>query len=396
MPRPFRLLSIVKTTLCLSLSSSVILAQLPVLAKDKPAQSLPPLAPEIKREASAPTNGVNQADSELPAPSAAPEGEMPAVAPELNRLRIPDKLPSSSSGNFFDLHAQQIDVQAQRNDLRIGRPADGAYDRSPAPLNGILNDQTLTGNAFNQPPPALQAQADRGGSLTGHTLTQVDLQKLAAHDVVLLIDRSASMASMDCPNGSIGKSVGLLPSLLGIPFASTSRWNWCLQQTSELSRQTQNIYDRGITVVLFSSGFMSFPNVTMDRLPQIFQQNSPAGGTNLAQPLAVEIGEYLKRREYTRGNAKPVMIGVITDGCPNNRQAVREAIIEATQLMKRPDEITIIFFLIGGMDFMGERFVNELVNNLPNQGARFPIVKEVSFGELQQVGLAKAIAQNLR
>jgi hypothetical protein len=89
------------------------------------------------------------------------------------------------------------------------------------------------------------------------------------------------------------------------------------------------------------------------------------------------------------------MIGVITDGCPNNRQAVREAIIEATQLMKRPDEITIIFFLIGGMDFMGERFVSELVNNLPNEGARFPIVREVSFGELQHIGLAKAIAQNL-
>jgi Mg-chelatase subunit ChlD len=131
-------------------------------------------------------------------------------------------------------------------------------------------------------------------------------------------------------------------------------------------------------------------------LPQIFSQNAPAGGTNLAQPLAVEIGEYLRRREYSRGNAKPVMIGVITDGCPNNKQAVRESIIQATQLMKRPDEITIIFFLIGGMDFMGERFVNELTNNLTSEGARFPIVREVSFGELQHIGLAKAIAQNLR
>lgn len=380
MQAPEKLLSYLQhTSICLSLTCSM-LTPLLVQAKEPAANSLPPLAPEIKRSASSPESAHA---SELPPPSAAPEGEMPLAAPEIHPHRSTE-LDSSRSSNLFNLHAQTFDLQAQQGGLRIGRPTEGSFESNPA----------LSANTDRQ---VLPARIDtNAGKTNGRSLTQVELQKLAAHDVVLLIDRSASMASMDCPNGAIGRSVGLLPSLLGVPFASTSRWNWCLQQTSELSRQTQNIYDKGITVILFSTGFVSFPNVTLDRISQIFGQNSPAGGTNLAQPLAVAIGDYLQRREYTHGNTKPVMIGVITDGCPNNRQAVRESIIQATQLMRRADEITIIFFLVGGMDFMGERFVNELVNNLPSQGARFPIVKEVSFGELQRTGLARAIAQNLQ
>lgn len=327
-----------------------------------------------------------------------PSEDMPPPAPEIQKEVQP------SPSQLFNLQAQQIDVRAadQRNML------------PPPAMQGMMPrygmGQPYYGNAQNYNANAngnyLNGNVNQSGD--PRTLTQVDLRKMANHEVVLLIDRSSSMTAMDCPNvgGSTHQSFapkmgGLMSALMGVPLLSsmgmgTSRWEWCLHQTSDLSRQTQQIYSQGITVVLFSSGFVTLPNVTLDQLPRVFNDNFPFGGTNLGPALGSQIGEYFRRREYTGGNIKPLMIGIITDGCPNNRQAVRQAIIQATQLMRGPQEITIIFFLIGGMDYVGEAFVQDLTVNLVRQGARFPIVRAVSFGELQRLGLAKAIADNLQ
>lgn len=343
-------------------------------AKPSESQMLPPLAPTLARPI------TPSAETELPAPSPSPEGEMPPSAPPITKRDEPE--PNRGSGNLFSLQAQQFQMNTQEQAPRL-QPLDARFGQAGSAMNlGARQNQLGTG------------VENEGGKQ--RTLTQVDLQKLAAHDVVLLIDRSGSMSAMDCPTMNLGHNLGMIPSLLGIPLMSTSRWNWCLQQTSDLARQTASIYDRGITVVLFSTGFMTFPNVTMDRLPSIFSQNYPDGGTNLAQPLALQIGEYFRRREMMQGRVKPLIVGIITDGCPNNRQAVRDAIIDATHLMRNQQEVTIIFFMIGGMDFMGEHFVHGLCSNLVSEGAAFPIVKEVSFAELQQIGLAKAVAQNLQ
>ena len=327
-----------------------------------------------------------------------PSEDMPPPAPEFQK-----DSPTTPS-QLFNLQAQQIDVRAaeQRNMLPppamqgmtprygMGQP----YYGNTQNYNANANGNFFSGNVNQNADP--------------RTLTQVDLRKMANHEVVLLIDRSSSMTAMDCPNvgGSSHPSFapkmgGLMSALLGVPLLSgmgmgTSRWEWCLQQTSDLSRQTQQIYTQGITVVLFSTGFVTLPNVTLDQLPRVFNDNFPFGGTNLGPALASSIGEYFRRREYSRGNIKPLMIGIITDGCPNNRTAVRQAIIQATQLMRDQQEITIVFFLIGGMDYVGEAFVQDLTVNLVRQGARFPIVRAVSFGELQRIGLAKAIADNLQ
>ena len=404
-------------TLALLLFQSTLL---PALAIDESqcksnlliAQDMPAAAPDRNSaQSSANHDSSSSASSEsssaqLPPPSGAPEGDMPPSAPPISRRPAPAALAGPSS--TFNLQAEQFESRIPRQG-GLMQPMNGAAQTLGAgaqTLGGSLQDQggSLKGldAQFAQPPLSAAVRNERpfravaSESGPGRSLTQIELKRLADHEVVLLIDRSGSMSSMDCPANGVGRSLGMLPSLLGLPLMSTSRWNWCLQQTSELSRQTQGIYDRGITVVLFSSGFRAFPNVTLDRLPQIFSQNSPAGGTNLAEPLAMQIGEYFRRRALSRANVKPLMIGIITVGCPSNKPAVVEAVVEATRLMHNPQELTVIFFMIGGMDFEGERFVGQLSSNLMGMGAAFPIVKEVSFGELQQIGLAKAIAQKLQ
>jgi hypothetical protein len=373
------------------------------------SENLPPEAPDYQH------GGGGQAQY-LPQPASEPQGEMPPTAPPIGRRNDPSgtgvgSVPGSASGSgstsasgsgsgsgpgsgsgstsgsgsgSFNLRAQR-NVLNEQQDGMLQPPLDGRYGE-PGNQRGSTRLDRVNGGV------------DVSDSGSRRSLTRVELQKLADHDVVLLIDSSGSMGMMDCPSGSApGKrGLGMLPALLGVPFMSTSRWNWCLQQTSEMSRQTQGIYERGITIVLYSTGFRVFQNVTLDRLPQIFSQNFPFGTTNLAQPLALQIGEYFRRRTISRGSVKPLIVGIITDGCPTNRRAVVDAIIEATQMMSNAQEVTIIFFLIGGMDFAGERFVHDLSTNLLSKGARFPIVKEVLFSEMQDIGLAKAIAQNLQ
>ena len=337
------------------------------------------------------------------AASTRPKNFMPYAAPQQAEADMPPTAPTFAAPEkprpMFNLGAQQIDVRQQQDP----RMMQGAYGAAQPPMYGNAGANGPLYGRGNMLNGAVNEDSQR-------LLTQVDLQKMAAHDVVLLIDRSSSMAAMDCPNpnkngsksGGIGQKMSLLPALLGMPLLGmgsgmgTSRWMWCLHQTADLSQQTQQIFQRGITVVLFSTGYATLPNVTLDRLPQIFNENFPFGGTNLAPPLAAQIGDYFRRREYNGGRVKPLLIGVITDGCPTNRVAVRQAIIQATYLMRYPQEVTIVFFLIGGIDYVGEQFVQDLSINLCAQGARFPIVRAVSFGELQRIGLAKAIADNLQ
>ena len=308
---------------------------------------------------------------------------LPPVAPAIQRQQ--DVMPQEAPA-FSEMSSTRIRIKTQQTNETS--PEYGRFDSRPRQASADQNN--LTGSA----------QIDQGRD-NGRGLTKVELNRLAQRDVVLIIDQSSSMLTHDCPGRGFGSTGGdsLFGGILGrgLPLGgAVSRWQWCTAQTAELSQQTAQIFNKGITVVMFSSGFEIFPHVTLKQVPELFSRNRPMGGTNLAPALASQIGAYFKRRAEFRGNVKPVVIGIVTDGCPNNRQSVKQAIIEATHMMRNPREIAIIFFLIGGMDYQGERFVAGLESNLTRQGAAFPIVKGIRFDELRQAGLAKALAQSLQ
>jgi len=218
-------------------------------------------------------------------------------------------------------------------------------------------------------------------------LTQVELQRLAAHDIVLLIDKSGSMDTDDCPIIGGGAPLGMISSFVLGGMGSTSRWNWCLGQTSQMANQTQDVLKDGFSVILFDSRFQIFPHVTVDGLRTIFHNNQPDGGTDLASPLSGTFEDYFRRKKISHGNVKPLLIGIITDGCPTSPEAVRTAIFSVTRRLDNQSEITIVFFLIGSRDFAGEAFAKSI--------SRFNIVKVVPYSQLSSHGLARALAENL-
>jgi Mg-chelatase subunit ChlD len=293
--------------------------------------------------------------------------------------------------------------------LRLPRPADalsgpGDFATTPSTdqdLGGFqprlaVPDNTTTKQ--NEPKLKANVSDDALDNGLNEGLTRVDLQRLAAHDIVLLVDKSGSMRTGDCPISGSGTSKLesiVAPLLVGGSPLSSSRWEWCHNQTEKMVKQTEGALPNGFSVVLFDSRFAVFPHVTVDGLADMFRKNHPGGGTDLASPLDCVFRDYFNRKKVSNASVKPLLIGVITDGCPNFPMPVHDVIIRATHSIGSPSEITIVFFLIGGQDHTGEEFVRDIIHNLTREGATYNIVKSVSFHDLKKAGLAKALAENL-
>jgi hypothetical protein len=208
-------------------------------------------------------------------------------------------------------------------------------------------------------------------------LAPAELRQLSRFDITVLIDKSGSMSTRDCPDEALaGRRI--------------SRWEWCREQSAMLSRQTAGAMADGITVVPFADSWQRLAGVQPEGINAIFNTAQPQGSTNLAGALQSELQYYFQQRDLGLSR-RPLMIAVITDGVPDSKSAVRRVIREATEQMNSPDEVKIVFFMIGE-DRKGLAFVDELCNGLADEGARFNIVSGHTFAEVDQVGLPRSLA----
>lgn len=260
------------------------------------------------------------------------------------------------------------------------QPSQGLLSRLPGILSPAMNRFANPVNGTSMPlPPATNSfgASDNGMTIT-KKLAPAELQQLSHFDLSVLIDRSGSMNTRDCPDIFSGKNRAL------------SRWEWCREQTAMLARQTAGALPAGITVVPFSSKAVRYENASPQVINNIFNATSPEGSTNLADALRLEFDRYFQDRD-AGFRSRPLMIAVITDGVPDSKGAVRRVIEEATQRMNSPQEIRICFFLIGD-DRAGEDFVDELVDSFDNNNSRVQMIVRHPFAEVNQVGLPRSLA----
>ena len=227
------------------------------------------------------------------------------------------------------------------------------------------------------PPQSVPGSASSSDVSFSMRIAPSELRQLSRYDISVLIDKSGSMNTRDCP------------ALFGMG-QNVSRWEWCREQSAMLSEQTAGAFPAGISLVPFSSNFQRFDNVRPEGINSIFNTSSPGGSTNLAGALQAELGRYFQDRDMGARN-RPLMIAVITDGVPDSKSAVRRVIREATQNMRDPSEIKIVFFMIG-QDQGGADFVDTLTDGLGRDGQNFKIVSEHSFAEVNQLGLPRSLA----
>jgi Mg-chelatase subunit ChlD len=197
---------------------------------------------------------------------------------------------------------------------------------------------------------------------------------LADHDIVLIIDRTGSMQTPDCPDGK-------------------SRWNWCRDQALSFM-QDMDGYLKDVDVITFNDSYVSRPHSSARDIADIFRTVKPDGNTDTAAPLHAVLSDYFKRR--ANGNARPLLIAVLTDGLPNlpsnptiAKLEVQKEVVQAVSQMNNAGEIGMTFLQVG-QDFQGGQFLTDLSEHL---GVPYDIVETKTFSELQRVGLRDALVE---
>jgi len=194
---------------------------------------------------------------------------------------------------------------------------------------------------------------------------------MSDRDYTLIIDKSGSMSTPDQVGGR-------------------TRWEIAQESTIALARKCEQFDPDGITVYVFSGKFKRYDDVTSAKVSQIFQENDPAGTTNLAAVLQDALNNYFQRK--AAGNTKPngETILVITDGEPDDRKAVFEVIIQATRQMEKDEELAISMIQVGS-DAQATKFLKALDDQLQGVGAKFDICDTITLDDLEDMSLTDVL-----
>jgi uncharacterized protein with von Willebrand factor type A (vWA) domain len=190
-------------------------------------------------------------------------------------------------------------------------------------------------------------------------------------DYTLIIDKSGSMSTPDQAGGR-------------------SRWDIAQESTIALARKCEQFDPDGITVYVFSGKFKRYDDVTSAKVVQIFQENDPAGTTNLGSVLQDAINNYFQRKAAGKTKPNGETILVITDGEPDDRKAVFEIIIRATQQMEKDEELGISMIQVGS-DPQATKFLKALDDQLQSVGAKFDICDTITLDDLEDMSLADVL-----
>jgi uncharacterized protein YegL len=194
---------------------------------------------------------------------------------------------------------------------------------------------------------------------------------LTNRDYTLIIDKSGSMSTTDSKNGR-------------------SRWETVQESTLAIARKCEQFDPDGLTVYVFAGRFKRYENVTAAKVAQIFQENDPSGGTDLATVLQDATDQYLQRKRLGQTKPQGETILVVTDGEPDDRKAVMQVVIQATQHLDRDQELAISFVQVGA-DPQATRFLTALDDELQSIGAKFDICDTITIDGLEEISLTDVL-----
>lgn len=184
----------------------------------------------------------------------------------------------------------------------------------------------------------------------------MDHATLTEYDTIVCVDRSGSMA-----NPAKG-------------FAS--RWEQAREITTGIAGLAQQVDDDGITLISFGGKFDQARDVTdgvrIDAVAKLFSTQSPGGSTPLGDALSAAFA-----KKFSNGNKKAVVF-IITDGEPDNKDAVASAIKNAASRIADASHIRVLFLQVGD-DKQAAAYLDSLDSNLT--GVKFDIVNAISFAD---------------
>ena len=200
-----------------------------------------------------------------------------------------------------------------------------------------------------------------------------EFNPLHNRDYTLIVDKSGSMSIRDMPNGK-------------------TRWKAAEESTTAIANKVFE-YDSedGIDVWLFSNTYQCYPNVGPEKVRQIFKENEPFGGTQMAEVLQKALDAYFEKRDSGRLKTNGEMILVITDGEPDNEKKVVEVLVNGAKRLRSDDNLAINFIQVG-KDESAANFLNYLDEELTQQeGAPCDFVETVNMDKIEEVGFQQVL-----
>lgn len=185
-------------------------------------------------------------------------------------------------------------------------------------------------------------------------------------DYTIIIDKSGSMSVADCANGQ-------------------TRWQAAQESAEAVARKCETVDPDGITVYVFSSKFKRYDDVTAAKVSEVFAEHEPMGGTGTAEVLHDAFADWEKRKKSGAMKSGDTIV-VITDGEPNDREAVAREIVSVSKKMDADEELAVLFLQVG-KDGGAAKFLTFLDDDLQGKGAKFDIVDAKSFEEIEEKGL---------
>lgn len=180
---------------------------------------------------------------------------------------------------------------------------------------------------------------------------------LTEYDFIVAIDTSGSMGE---------------PVKAG---STITRWESVQEAAMTFIRDIEKMDDDGIGLVLFGgSNVQSFDGVNSAKAREAFANNSPRGGTPLAEALSAALNLAGK-------SAKKDFIIVFTDGVPNDQAAAAQVIRAASNRQESDDALTILFIQVGD-DAQATAYLKSLDDSLG--GCKFDIVDAKTVVEAEK------------
>jgi len=211
---------------------------------------------------------------------------------------------------------------------------------------------------------------------------------LTKYDIEVHVDKSGSMDGKDTPTGQ-------------------SRLNFARSWVETLVQEAARFDDDGVTVGFFNGEPDVYENTTFDKVASVFRQAYPDGSTDTARLIRERTSDYLDKRLgkpaipgkkgglFSKGTpdvpavpadpkTKPRIILVITDGVPDDQEALDQVIVGVTQRMTKggltKSDLVISFIQVGN-DGRAKQFLDELNNGLEEKGATMDIVGCITCDE---------------
>lgn len=177
------------------------------------------------------------------------------------------------------------------------------------------------------------------------------------YDFVFVVDGSGSMSNTDTPNGK-------------------SRWNYVRETIGAFAREVGEVDSDGMGFVVFNQGQVTAQDgVDAKTIESVFTEKSPRGGTPLAEALRAAL-------KLAGKSSKKDMVIVVTDGEPDDKRGVIDAITQAANNTPSDDALTILFIQVGH-DTAATSFLKGLDDDIK---AKHDIVDVKTVDEAERFG----------